>query len=997
MHKIKLILLLILPLSVFGQDLGIIDTRTTKNPAINGTHRIATDGKNLFFRNFFGLSKKVANTDSAVFTGTTVLPSNTTIGNVSATELSYLDGVTSPIQTQLNSKQTLNGTGFVKASGTTISYDNSTYLTTSDASSTYAPIANPTFTGLIKLNSGANNIEIDQTQIMFRRTTGTTMNLANYRAYGHYFFTGSTYASLSEAMSINNYGQVNIGNQILDGIISPTRKFQVGATGSVSQRIVSQSGGATIELSGATGGTISNSTGNLNYTSAGSHIFDSKVTLPDSTRIGVVSPTELSYLDGVTSSIQTQLGNKQPQLNGTGFVKATGTTISYDNSTYLSTSSAASTYLPISNPTATGTLTAPTISNTLGANFATSSGNVGVGIVSPIEKLDVFSTGSTAIKVASSVNANFRGLKIGDGTGTYSSLLQRLDTGELKLEAGFSGWGGFQTFHTNGVERMRILSNGLVGINTTSPIGMLDIKFDTNQHIQFVANVNGTYSGASGIVAINDANTAYTPMGFYASNYFFGSGNVGIGTTAPASKLHVYSTSAFNRMQIENTGNFQNGFRLNRTGGDYATDWEIYTPSNSTALNFFNGANRMTMFANGRVGINTTTDAGYLLDVNGNARFSNSASTGGIEIGQTGLTAKLQYNANGNLDITPRSGYNTIFTNGNVGIGTTAPISKLHVNGAILSDVNTNNAYVLNSTGSNYGFISTNGNNIWSLGYGTNIGTLATPALSWNASGNIGIGTTAPAYKTHIFGAGEAISGGITNAGAKGASLYIQDSGGAAYNGGSVVFGALQGVGSAIKYEIRDGTEFTRGDLSFQVRPSIYNTSLTTALQIQSTGNVGIGTTIDGGDKLQVNGNVKIANNQKLHFGDGANANGLSIGSVSTTNEMLISQNNNAALKFNVGFSSSSNNVISFTRASSIESMRIDGSGNVGIGTTAPAASAILDITSTTQGVLFPRLTTDQINAIASPANGLTVYNTDLSTLCFYHSNAWKRVVHLAM
>lgn len=41
------------------------------------------------------------------------------------------------------------------------------------------------------------------------------------------------------------------------------------------------------------------------------------------------------------------IATKQTQLNGTGFVKASGTTISYDNSTYLTTASAASTYQPI--------------------------------------------------------------------------------------------------------------------------------------------------------------------------------------------------------------------------------------------------------------------------------------------------------------------------------------------------------------------------------------------------------------------------------------------------------------------------------------------------------------------------------------------------------------------------------------------------------------------------------------------------------------------------
>lgn len=48
-------------------------------------------------------------------------------------------------------------------------------------------------------------------------------------------------------------------------------------------------------------------------------------------------------------------------INGTGFVKATGTTLSYDNSTYLSAATAASTYLPISNPAYTGTLSTGTL------------------------------------------------------------------------------------------------------------------------------------------------------------------------------------------------------------------------------------------------------------------------------------------------------------------------------------------------------------------------------------------------------------------------------------------------------------------------------------------------------------------------------------------------------------------------------------------------------------------------------------------------------------
>jgi len=53
----------------------------------------------------------------------------------------------------------------------------------------------------------------------------------------------------------------------------------------------------------------------------------------------------------------------------------------------------------------------------------------------------------------------------------------------------------------------------------------------------------------------------------------------------------------------------------------------------------------------------------------------------------------------------------------------------------------------------------------------------------------------------------------------------------------------------------------------------------------------------------------------------------------------------------------------------------------VGIGTTIPDASSILDISSTTKGVLIPRLTDIQKNGITNPANGLLIFNIDNNQL----------------
>jgi len=69
-----------------------------------------------------GIAGALAPIASPTFTGTVVLPSTTSIGNVSSTELAYVDGVTSAIQTQLNTK---------------------------------APLASPTFTGTVTLPTGA--------------------------------------------------------------------------------------------------------------------------------------------------------------------------------------------------------------------------------------------------------------------------------------------------------------------------------------------------------------------------------------------------------------------------------------------------------------------------------------------------------------------------------------------------------------------------------------------------------------------------------------------------------------------------------------------------------------------------------------------------------------------------------------------------------------------------------------------------------------------------
>jgi hypothetical protein len=74
------------------------------------------------------------------------------------------------------------------------------------------------------------------------------------------------------------------------------------------------------------------------------------------------------------------------------------------------------------------------------------------------------------------------------------------------------------------------------------------------------------------------------------------------------------------------------------------------------------------------------------------------------------------------------------------------------------------------------------------------------------------------------------------------------------------------------------------------------------------------------------------------------------------------------------------------------EIARFTNSGALGIGTNAPSAAALLDITSTKKGVLLPRMTQAQRNAIASPPTGLLIFQTNNSPGFYYYNGGWKSI-----
>jgi hypothetical protein len=189
--------------------------------------------------------------------------------------------------------------------------------------------------------------------------------------------------------------------------------------------------------------------------------------------------------------------------------------------------------------------------------------------------------------------------------------------------------------------------------------------------------------------------------------------------------------------------------------------------------------------------------------------------------------------------------------------------------------------------------------------------------------------------------------------------------------------------------------------------PTIYSNGVERLRINGSTGNVLINTTTDAGFKLDVNGTARVKG-----AGTGSAFSFKVENSAGTTNFYVaddgkIEMGNNVVFgRFYTNNSGSSFPAYSFNGNSqtgmfslganifglgtaNVERLRVS-NGGIGINTLAANnASSVLQVDSTTQGFLPPRMTTTQKNAIASPSAGLMVYDTTLNLMALYNGTTW--------
>ena len=438
-----------------------------------------------------------------------------------------------------------------------------------------------------------------------------------------------------------------------------------------------------------------------------------------------------------------------------------------------------------------------------------------------------------------------------------------------------------------------------------------------------------------------------------------GSGNVGIGTDAPDTKLHVVGTSGTTLKIVD--GNQAAG-RVLTSDANGVASWAAPT---GTGDFLRNGSVSMTGAFKAIDG--TQAAPGIAFDTEAGTGFYKSAA------------GTVTFSGGGS------GGWH--FTNGSItGFGGQGAQILNSSGGGLLTYrfVNDNNTGISNPAADNLGFT-----------------TGGTERIRIDSAGNVGVGTSSPASLLHIDGsAATQILGGT--AGAATLAMGNRDSVSATLNGGA---GAYTGIQSA------------NGNLAFglvgQATPgTVYQTNM----MITSDGSVGIGTSTPaykteiitaGANGLSIKSRANAGwAPSDLYFwrtdaaGTGSVPDGSVLGQIlgktlnssnaeSTPTAITFTQNTKSAtgVSGDIGFHTSDG-----TSTGPTERMRISPQGNVGIGTTAPNASSILELQSTDKGFLLPRMTTAQRTAIASPAAGLIVFDTTENLLYIYKSGAWSKV-----
>jgi hypothetical protein len=532
--------------------------------------------------------------------------------------------------------------------------------------------------------------------------------------------------------------------------------------------------------------------------------------------------------------------------------------------------------------------------------------------------------------------------------------------------------------YTNGQYRHRLIK---VDRNGNLPLYLQQAGGVANQYINLARFGTHTYS-TNTFEVFGDSRINGTAS--ITSNLLV-TGNVGIGTANPAVKLHIENSgtisSAATIRLVGSTGNNAGsqiefykaqtpeaaiGLASAVTGG--LSDDLLLLSTNPNSIVLAAGLSGLATFKpDGKVGIGTINPQTLLsLGGLGSTSAASGLTFGGDAQANLYRSAEDTIRTDGSLVVNGNFNTNTTtVTTLNINAGTLPGIPAgstitgftYAVNNGNVSQINlvetrfatgsdwttastriqkrtdvTNQAYIeFNPSGASYGM---------ALGVGANSNVEALRILS---NGSIGIGTTNPATKLHVYGAGGGFEFGVGSS-----NCYIE------------------AIDRANTSAFINTSYYTRGTGYF----AWYNGSYTERMRIASNGNVGINSTTPTA-KLSIN---KGGKDQFL---------ALDIANNDAKYAFYVDQDNNGSNSFSIWDATNSHTAIRYLPSSggywqlytnNIERVRIDNNGNVGIGQTNPLSKFVVNagtVNTTTYTTSEARIADGSLHLMKTVAGGI--------------------------